>query len=200
MNLGCPFVRIPTHILETLFRARLTGSHHRILLWVMRQTFGWNRRWTPFTWYRVAKDLGLDRPTVYRSGNALLEAKILIREGRQIGVQMDCELWNPLTSRREIVAAGQRAATAANVSARQQAALARSNAISGGNQPYRWRQATLFRRAKDNDKPMTYIKTGSHTRREEHGERAAIAANRQRPPLAGAAHPIPGKYDCLSQN
>src|ERR1700685_3720438 len=68
------FVRLSNDLLEALLRARLNGTQWRILRGVIRQTYGWNRRSTPFTWYKLAKQLCLDRAAVYRAGQALLTA------------------------------------------------------------------------------------------------------------------------------
>src|SRR5579859_3545212 len=96
MHLNDSFVRIPTRLLDALLKARLSQTQGLVLLWVIRQTYGWNRPQTTFTWYRVAKELDLDRPTVYRSGKALVEARVLTVDGEHVGVQVDSKLWDPL--------------------------------------------------------------------------------------------------------
>jgi phage replication O-like protein O len=88
------FLRIPNALLEALLRVRLTETSWRILLWVIRQTYGWNRKEAPYSWYRIARDLSMDRGGVARSGNKLLGAKVLsIRDGR-LAVQEDDEHWD----------------------------------------------------------------------------------------------------------
>src|SRR5216684_3931060 len=87
------FLRLPNQLLDVLLRTRLTGTQFRILLWVLRRTYGWNKEWTPFTWYRIAKELCLDRPVVYRAGKVLLETKVLVLQDRQLAVQIDYSTW-----------------------------------------------------------------------------------------------------------
>ena len=84
------FVRVPTQLLEALLRARLSGGQWRVLLWVMRNTYGWNRQFTPFTWYRIARDLSLSRPAAYRGGQDLLKARILVVRENQLAVEVNC--------------------------------------------------------------------------------------------------------------
>src|SRR5579863_3336786 len=88
------FVRVPTPLLEALMQARLSGGQYCVLLWVIRQTFGWNRPRTRFTWYRIARDLDMHRPAAYRAGHALLEAGILIAREKQLSLQPDVGLWD----------------------------------------------------------------------------------------------------------
>src|SRR5690349_12182304 len=93
------FVRIPTRFMEALMRTRLSGSQWIILCWVIRQTYGWNRRSTAFSWYRVAKETGLDRPSVYRSGKALVQAGFLTVMDGRIAVQVDSTAWGEVAVR-----------------------------------------------------------------------------------------------------
>src|SRR5262249_36997853 len=88
-----PFVRFSTALLEALLRFQLTGVQLRIILWVLRNDDGWNRRLTPFRWYQIAKKLGSDRAAVWRSGQALLRANVLLLEAGAIGVQKDAAQW-----------------------------------------------------------------------------------------------------------
>ena len=79
------FIRLPTDVLEALLRKRLSGAQWRIIFWVIRHTYGWNRPSTPFTWYRIAKELGMSRPALYRAGQALLAKGILVFAPRRAG-------------------------------------------------------------------------------------------------------------------
>jgi phage replication O-like protein O len=81
------FVRVPTHLLEALLRARLSAAQWGIVLWVIRQTLGWNRNTVPFSWYRMAIELAMDRGGVVRAGHRLLCSRILHLEKDEIGIQ-----------------------------------------------------------------------------------------------------------------
>jgi phage replication O-like protein O len=188
------FVRFPTCILEALLDMSLNGTQWRICLWVIRQTYGWNRNSTPFTWYGVAKAIHITRPALYRAGQALLAAQILTVRDGHLAIQTDCGLW------RRTERPGSAALPSSNVAGKQPLALPDSNESVAGRQPKRCQEATLFRRAKDSSKDNIKKK-----------EKIAVSAGSARPTFqngafseqhhpAGAARPIPGKYDGLSQN
>ena len=183
------FVRVPTEVIEVLLRGRLSGGQYRVLLWVIRHTFGWNRRYVPVTWYRMAQELGLSRPAVYRAGRALLAAGILVEHEKQLAIQLATD------------DGGQLSIPGLDVASKQRLTLPGSNATVAGAQPKRCRQATLSRRAKDSskDRLKTYKDRPWHKNDGvPHSPTATDNTNRRL--LAGAARPIPGKYDSLSQN
>jgi phage replication O-like protein O len=192
------FVRLPTELLEKLLRLRLRGSEWNVLLWVVRQTYGWNRAWAPFTWYRIAKELGMDRSRTYRAGQALVARRLFTVQIGQIALQAESTAWasqggtSPVVSRPRFVPGSYGAA-------RQRKTLPDNNASVANEQPKRCSQATLFRRAKDSskDKLKTYK---DRTPTDDARHRLGTMANTQRPPLAGAARPIPRKYARLSQS
>src|SRR5262245_30041825 len=64
----------------------LNGAQWRILLWVIRRTWGGNKEATPFSWYQIAKELGLDRGATYRACKALLAAKALVVLADQLAI------------------------------------------------------------------------------------------------------------------
>src|SRR5215831_5696783 len=88
------FVRLSTELLEALLCSKLTGVQFRIILWVIRNTYGWNRELTPFSWYQIARNLALNRGSVYRAGETLLESGVLIFQDGRLGMQKDYEQWD----------------------------------------------------------------------------------------------------------
>lgn len=159
----------------------------------MRNTYGWNRRSTPFTWYRIARDLGLSRSAVYRGGQDLLKARILVVRENQLAVEVNCAQWNLAKSGAAAQSALQLWLPALGVAMAQRRTLPQDNATIAGGQRRRCRNATLYRAAKDSSKDNS--KTYIDTRRE-----AEIAGDGKRRHVAGEAAPVPGKYDGLSQN
>lgn len=83
------FVRFPTALFDRLLRIPLNGTQWRIVLWVIRHTFGWHEASCEFSWYKVAKDLSMDRGGVVRAAARLLRAGILTTEGRNISAGED---------------------------------------------------------------------------------------------------------------
>jgi phage replication O-like protein O len=192
------FVRLPTALLEALLSSRLTGVQLRIVLWVIRNTVGWNRTQTLFSWYRIAHKIGGNRAVVWRAGRRLLQARVLCLEDGRLGIQDEHNLWrvSRLTPTGDV--AQQRSMPVDDVAQEQRHPLPTSNAAVASGQRFRCLEATVLRRAKDRckDKLKTYTKTS-----------AAYVASRQRfrngainEHPAGAARPIPGKYDGISQD
>jgi phage replication O-like protein O len=165
------FVRLPTKLLETLLLARLSGSEWGIVLWVIRQTYGWNRKTAPFSWYRIAKDLALDRGGVVRAGQRLVCSGILRIESGELRVLEPQAM--------------------TNVSVDKRHRKAMTEIIASDDECHRNRSepSSLFRRAKDSskDRLKTYKDRPWNHRREDRE-------------TAGAAAPIPRKYERLSQN
>jgi len=184
------FVRVPAEVLEALLRARLSGGQYRVLFWVIRHTYGWNRPGASFTWYRIARDIGLSRPAAYRAGQTLMAAGILVVQEGQVAIQVRNN------DGRQLLIPG------LDVAAKQRFSLPGSNATVAVTQPNRCQETTLFRRAKDSskDKLKTFKDThrsetdGSRRPRRPQGRREREGAP------AGAARPISGKYDSLSQD
>src|SRR6266849_5018184 len=88
------FVRVPSKLLDALLNVPLNGTQWRILLWVIRQTYGWNRDTVPFSWYRIARYLSVDRGGVVKAGNKLLQATVLYKQGDRLGIQKEYERWD----------------------------------------------------------------------------------------------------------
>jgi len=192
------FIRVPTLFLEALMRARLSGGQYRVLLWAIRQTYGWNRQRTSFTWYGIARQIGMHRPAAYRAGQTLLKVGILITQDRQLALQPDCGFWGGGLLTCTSVADRQLWMPGIDVAAKQRPPLPGRDASVAGKQQKRSLLATLFRRAKDiKDSLKTYIKTGGHDDRRHREGNTDITGRRH---LAGATKPIPGKYERLSQN
>jgi phage replication O-like protein O len=86
-----PFVRLSNRLLEALLACHLTGIQLRIVLWVLRNTDGWNRRLTPFRWSQIARKLDNPRTVVWRAGQRLLQANVLLLEEGQLRIQKDAQ-------------------------------------------------------------------------------------------------------------
>ena len=190
MNRKDRFIRLPTDLLEALLRARLNGTQWCLVFWVIRNTYGWNRLTTAFTWYQIAKDLSLDRGGVVRMGNALIHAKLLFIRDGTLGMQEDPTAWDVKLSRRPVD--DLRQLWMADICADTRRRDPMTESIESGDKHHRQRgqASSLFRRTIDSSKDVSKIY--KHPRQ---------GAERARQRLqAGAAKPIRGKYDRLSQN
>jgi phage replication O-like protein O len=188
------FVRVPTEFLEALLRTPLSGTQWRILGWMMRQTWGWNRDTTSFSWYQIAKDLTLDRGGVARAGNRLLEAGIVARHKSDLRLERDFKDWRPARKLREPGAAMM------GVSADESHPKAMANVTYSDDncQRKRCQESALFRRAKDSSKDK--LKTCKDRGKTDDPHCRRGPGNTQQPHLAGEARPVAGKYDRLSED
>jgi phage replication O-like protein O len=200
-----PFVRLSTTLLEALLACNLTGVQLRIILWVLRNTDGWNRKLTPFRWYLIAKKLGRHRTVVWRAGQKLLQANVLLLELGQLGIQRDDAQWHIPRRAGGGDGSWQLWLPGTDVGREQPKrclhttqALPGSNASVTAGQRKRYLGATLFRRAKDSSKDR--LKTYRKTRAVNGVPRQRFRNGALSEHPAGAARPIPGKYDGLSQD
>src|SRR5215472_5373838 len=121
------FVRLSTELLEALIRSKLAGVQLRIILWVIRNTYGWNRELTPFTWYQISKELRINRGAAYRAGRALVAANVLRVDGCELAIQIDPAAWQkPFISSTDTTQ--QLSLPGMSVASRQLKALPASNA------------------------------------------------------------------------
>ncbi len=196
------FVRFPLNLLEALLRARLSGTQWRILLWVVRHTYGWNRGWTPFSWYRIAKETGLDRAAAYRAGTALMRAQILVRRGEQIAIELDSEEWGRSVLSVRTDAPRRLWTPGINIAREQRRPLPLDNAPDVARQRNDCQATTLFRRVKDRckDRLKTYKDRSAPENKDASHHHVKRTDNTPRQLLAGSAQPIPGKYDGIPQD
>lgn len=87
------FAPIANELLDAFLAFGLNRTQIHIVLWVIRKTFGWNRKWTEFSWHAVARDLDMSRSGVTTEGKKLLNSKICHVRNGVIGIQKDYEKW-----------------------------------------------------------------------------------------------------------
>jgi hypothetical protein len=155
-------------------RWAFSGTQWRILLWTIRNTYGWHRDSVPFSWYRITKDLGADRGGVVRAGRQLVRAGVLQVQNGRINVRAEPPS-RPGSLESDVI--GQRPMT-------------NDSAVSRHRK--RGQASSLFRRAKERGKE---INTNKALRQKEEPQQ-----RREKHHTAGAATPVPGKYDALSES
>jgi len=87
--------RIANALLEALMRASLGGGEFRVLLAVVRLTYGWRKKAAPITARQVARATGLSLRHAKRTLSALIDAGILLREraGRRNILGLNKRYW-----------------------------------------------------------------------------------------------------------
>jgi len=94
------FTRIANELLHALTLCQVSGREFRVVLAVIRETYGYSRLVAPLSRTRLAEMCGLDRRDADRVVRALVAKKILHTEPGQgrspgrIGLQKDYDLWD----------------------------------------------------------------------------------------------------------
>ena len=91
------FTRLADELLEALIRHPFTKRQYKVLLAVIRKTYGFQKREDDLTAPQLAAMTGLDRANVIRAINELVEIKALNkragRYGQVLGINKDYEAW-----------------------------------------------------------------------------------------------------------
>jgi len=88
------FTQVPNEILETLARTHLSPNEWKIVILVIRKTYGWHK---PDDWIalsQIEKHTGITRSNVCRYIKSLVRRKILVKlDNWNIGLNEDCTQW-----------------------------------------------------------------------------------------------------------
>jgi phage replication O-like protein O len=88
--------RIANELLEALSRQRLTVSEWRVLMVVLRKTYGWSKKddWIPLS--QIKEVCGMDKPHISRSLRLLAMRNIVTPRGNKIGINKFWSQWKKL--------------------------------------------------------------------------------------------------------
>lgn len=87
------YTRIANELLEAVLSAELTARQLKIVMAVIRKTYGFNKKSDRITNTQIADITGIHHTHVCKAKNELLERKILITNGREIGVNKVVSEW-----------------------------------------------------------------------------------------------------------
>ena len=85
--------RIANELLEQLALVPMSGVCLRVVLYVIRVTYGYGRKDAPMSIVDIATNTSSTRSYVSEALNWLEGSKIITRNGRNIGIQKDWEQW-----------------------------------------------------------------------------------------------------------
>src|SRR5215470_5896377 len=89
--------RIANKILEAIALVPMSARELKVVLAIIRRTYGWNTKTATITAYSIAELTGIDRTHASRTLKRLIDRKILIRDGDSIGLQKDHDQWEGAT-------------------------------------------------------------------------------------------------------
>lgn len=88
------YTRIANDLLEATLAIDLSKLQYKVLMAVIRKTYGFNKKFDRFTNAQISKLTGIPETRVCTAKNFLIDAKILIVSGREIGVNKVYSEWN----------------------------------------------------------------------------------------------------------
>lgn len=94
------YVRIANELMEELARRDFSAREWRVLMVVIRETYGMNRKDAPLSSSYIAAKTGLDASNVRKTVRGLLTQAVLVKTGEasfsaaaSVGIQKDYDLW-----------------------------------------------------------------------------------------------------------
>ena len=94
--------RIANEILEHLARAHLSPNQWRVLLCIVRKTYGYHKKVDYIANSQIVEATGLCKAVVSRSLHKLNDMSIIHRKGKLLGFQKDWEQWQKLAEQSTI--------------------------------------------------------------------------------------------------
>lgn len=88
------YTRLATMLLEEYAGANLNRRHYKVLLAVLRLTYGWNKKSDRMTDQQISDICKLPRQKVNEAKNELISMNIIIREGNRIGPNKNVSEWD----------------------------------------------------------------------------------------------------------
>ncbi len=90
------YTQIPHEILEKFARTSLTPNQWRVLLFIIRKTYGWHKKVDYIANFQIVEATGLCKAVVSRCLKGLNDMQLITRKGKLIGFQKDWEKWGKL--------------------------------------------------------------------------------------------------------
>ena len=88
------YTRVANELLEAIARIKLCAYETKVLIFIIRKTYGWNKKTDWIALSQIAENTNILKPNVSRTLRSLKQRNIIIRDNhRQVGLQKDYEKW-----------------------------------------------------------------------------------------------------------
>lgn len=91
------YTKITNTILRTIYRTPLNGTEIRIILAIIRLTWGWNKETKVISYSYLAKEANLEKRNVKRTVKLLAEAKVIVKakagRSNMLGINRNYIYW-----------------------------------------------------------------------------------------------------------
>lgn len=88
------FFRFAWRVSEALFKTDFTKVQHRLIHYIIRKTWGWNRKTFIFNLKAAAEEMGVAKPHVSKAYHQLIKADVLKTERGEVALNKYTETWN----------------------------------------------------------------------------------------------------------
>ncbi len=88
------YTKMANELLEALSRINLCAYETRVLLFIIRKTYGWRKKTDWISLSQTAMDTGIRKAHICRTINSLVARNIIIKgNNKHVGLQKDYEKW-----------------------------------------------------------------------------------------------------------
>ena len=88
------YTRVANELLEALARINLCAYETRVLLVIIRKTYGWHKKTDWISLSQLTMSTGIRKAHVCRTINSLVARNIIMRDkNKHVGLQKDHEKW-----------------------------------------------------------------------------------------------------------
>lgn len=88
------YTKVANELLEAIARIKLCAYETKVLIFVIRKTYGWNKKTDWIALSQITENTNILKPNVSRTLRKLEFRNIIIRGNhRHIGLQKDYEKW-----------------------------------------------------------------------------------------------------------
>jgi len=89
------FIKIPNKLIEAVYKQYLRPNESKVFWFVLRKTWGWNKKSDFIGLNQFVKELGLLKPHICRTLSELEKRGIVTKLGNKTyAIQMDYSLWH----------------------------------------------------------------------------------------------------------
>ena len=86
--------RIANEILEALVKRRLSPNEWRVVVFIIRKTYGWHKKIDRIAISQIALGTNIAKPNICRTIKSLRRKNLIIRpDNRHVGFQKDHTAW-----------------------------------------------------------------------------------------------------------
>ncbi len=87
------FTKIANELLDAMCQVHLNGQQWKVMHAIIRKTYGWNQKTDWITASQITLMTNMNRSDVCQALRVLLSRRVILRDGRRIGVQKDYTAW-----------------------------------------------------------------------------------------------------------